>query len=58
MIYIVGRNDGTGRRKRFRTERKAAEYLGRKRDKASVLRGDYYLDRCHTDKRGKIVFLD
>lgn len=41
---IVGRNDGVGRRRRFRTMREAIIYISRLKDQASVQRGDYYLD--------------
>jgi hypothetical protein len=41
---VVGRNDGTGRRRWFRTIRQAEQYLAKLRDQTGVKVGDYYLD--------------
>lgn len=41
---VVGRNDGTGRRRWFSTLRQAEEYLGSLKDQKLVQAGAYYID--------------
>lgn len=41
---VVGRNDGTGRRRRFATLWEAEVYVGALKDQAAVLAGKYYID--------------
>ena len=42
--WVVGHNDRTGRRRWFARYYQAIAYIGRIKDRASVERGDYYLD--------------